>query len=253
MRYLWPLLLLLLTACPSPQQKNPHLTLGNPSAAGSQDPNNYLLIQPQYVVSYNNARGTPNWVSWQLNQSWLGEVDRQNDFRADNSLPFTPVSPEDYTGSGYDRGHLAPSADRTRTPEDNSATFLMTNMVPQRPDLNRGPWEKLERHGRQLVAQGKELYIIAGVTGTQKRLNQRITAPTATWKIIVVLDAPGAPITKNTPVIAVNMPNRKGIKNTNWRSYLTSVDALEIETGYDFLSALPTDLQATLESSVSKP
>ncbi|MHC5915238.1 MAG: DNA/RNA non-specific endonuclease [Nostoc sp.] len=55
-----------------------NLLLGNPSGAMALvgTPDNYLLVKPQYVVSYNNSKGTPNWVSWQLNKSWLGTTDR---------------------------------------------------------------------------------------------------------------------------------------------------------------------------------
>jgi len=255
MRHPWPVLLLvlLLTACPSPKaQEQGNLRLGNPSAASTSDPNNYLLVKPQYVVSYNAERGTPNWVSWQLDQSWLGKIDRQNDFRADDTLPqgFIQITPTDYTGSGYDRGHLAPSADRTRTTEDNSATFLMTNMVPQRPDLNRGPWEKLERYCRDLVAEGKQLYIVAGVSGSQKRLRERVTAPASTWKVVVVLDSPDAAITPTTRVIAVDMPNRRGIKENDWQTFRTTVDAIEAETGLDLLSSVTPAIQAVVESRV---
>jgi endonuclease G len=72
--------------------------------------------------------------------------DRQDNFRPDDALPaaWYKVRPNDYTGSGYDRGHIAPSADRTRNEADNSATFLMSNMMPQVPELNRGVWGDLE-------------------------------------------------------------------------------------------------------------
>ncbi|MGA7936556.1 MAG: DNA/RNA non-specific endonuclease, partial [Kovacikia sp.] len=198
-----------------------HLTMGNPSQASTQ-PDNFLLLRPQYALSYNASKGIPNWVSWQLNQSWLGPVDRQNDFRPDETLPpnFYHVTPSDYSGTGYDRGHQAPSADRTRNAEDNSATFLMSNMIPQAPDLNRGPWEKLESYARQLVSEGKELYITAGVEGQKDTLaGGKISVPTRNWKVIVVLDKPGLGlngVTATTRVIAVDMPNENGIKETDW-------------------------------------
>ena len=105
-------------------------------------------------MSYNNKTHTANWVSWQLNRSWIGAADRKNDFRPDDALPtaWYKVRPNDYTGSGYDRGHIAPSADRTRNDADNSNTFLMSNMVPQSPELNRGVW----RFGRVLPGVGAE-------------------------------------------------------------------------------------------------
>ncbi|HEY9300167.1 MAG TPA: DNA/RNA non-specific endonuclease [Phormidium sp.] len=82
------------------------------------------------MLSYNSKTCTANWVSWLLNRSWIGSADRKNDFRPDDALPanWYKVRPSDYMGSGYDRGHITASADRTRNEADNSATFLMTNM-----------------------------------------------------------------------------------------------------------------------------
>ena len=87
-----------------------HLSLGNPNGATASDPNNYLMLKPQYALSYSRDKGIPNWVSWQLNKSWLGSVDRSNDFRPDPSLPdgWYRVTGSEYKGTGYDRGHMAP-------------------------------------------------------------------------------------------------------------------------------------------------
>ncbi|MHC5609575.1 MAG: DNA/RNA non-specific endonuclease [Nostoc sp.] len=104
---------------PTKSSISPHLMLGNPSGATptSITPDNYLMVKNQYAVSYNQTKGTANWVAWQLNKSWLGDAERQNNFRPDNTLPtgWTRITPSAYTGSGYDRGHIAPSGDRTRT------------------------------------------------------------------------------------------------------------------------------------------
>jgi endonuclease G, mitochondrial len=235
-----------------------HLLLGNPSQATNNpsNANNYLMERPQYILSYNRERGTANWVSWQLNKSWLGSIDRQDDFRADDDLPqgWDKITPKDYSNSGYDRGHLAPSADRTNSVANNSATFLMTNIIPQAPDNNRGPWSELEQYSRSLVDQGKELYIIAGGSGKKGSIAKgQMTVPKETWKIILVLDQPGAGIqgiSNNTRVIAVSMPNNQGIKTKNWQSFRVSVDQLEKTTGYDFLSAVDANTQKSLESKV---
>jgi endonuclease G len=80
------------------------------------------MVKPQYVLSsYNNKTHTANWVSWQLNRSWIGTAVSQDNFRPDEALPdsWYKVRPSDYTGSGYDRRHIAPSADRTRNEADN--------------------------------------------------------------------------------------------------------------------------------------
>ncbi|MBG1264933.1 DNA/RNA non-specific endonuclease [Nostoc sp. WHI] len=240
-----------------------HLNMGNPSSAGTTSTSNYLLSKFQYALSYSCIKGIPNWVSWQLNSSWLGSAPRQDDFRADTTLPAgcNRIGGSEYSGSGFDRGHMTPSADRTRTVTDNSATFLMTNIVPQSPDNNQGPWAVLENYARTLVSQGKELYIISGAygvggtgsNGTRTTIaNGRVEVPNRTWKVIVVLDGPGtaASVTTSTRVIAVNMPNTQGIRNVDWRQYRVSVDSIESNTGFNLLSNVSTSVQSVIESTV---
>ena len=208
---------------------NRNLLLGNPSNAASSvaSIDNYLMVKPQYVLSYNSKTNTANWVSWQLNKSWIGTADRQDNFRPDDALPAEAykVRPNDYTGSGYDRGHIAPSADRTRNEADNSATFLMSNMMPQVPELNRGVWGDLEEYCRELVQQGKELYIIAGPVGRNGSIGrkEKIAVPAKNWKVIAVLDRQGLGmqgVTARTRTIAVMMPNDSSVKGKGWKSFV---------------------------------
>jgi len=244
-----------------------HLVLGNPSKATAElnNPDNYLMQKSQYVLSYNRSKGIPNWVCWYMNSQWLGNSERQNDFRPDKDLPegWPRITPTDYAGSGFDRGHVCPSADRQNTEEDNSATFLMTNMLPQSPDNNQGPWEKLEAYCRRLAEKNIELYIIAGQygvggTGSQgpkTALKGKVTVPAHTWKVVVVLpegESDLSRINAETRVIAIDIPNVQGIKENYWTYYSTSVDAIEKATGYDLLSNVPKAIQDVLEAKVSK-
>ncbi len=236
-----------------------HLALGNPSQARVvlANSNNYLMKKPQFALSYNRSKGIPNWVSWQLDQTWLGDIDRRNDFRADQSLPaqWEKVEPRDYTRSGYDRGHMTPSGDRTNSEINNSATFVMTNIVPQRPDNNRGPWVDLENYCRGLVDEGKALFIIAGGYGEQAEIAKgKVIPPQNLWKIIVVMDKTGLgvpAISLTTPVIAVDIPNKQGIKTHEWKRYIVTVDSLEKNTGYNFLSNIPEPIQNRLENQIA--
>ncbi len=246
---------------------NPNLRLGNPSGATPtlSTPNNYLIERLQYVLSYNRDKGIPNWVSWQLNADWLGKLPRGT-FTPDESLPagWYRVVPQDYTSSGFDRGHLVPAADRNRTPEDSAAVFLMTNILPQAPENNRGPWEQLERHCRDLAEKGHELYIIAGgagIGGQGSRRRQttlqhgKIAVPSVTWKIVVDLKQSKQGIkgiNMKTHVIAVIIPNQNNIGSKNWHEFSTSVRAIESLTGYNFLSEVPADIKANLESKVDE-
>ncbi len=237
-----------------------HLTLGNPSGAVTNTTytTNYLMEKTQYCLSYNKDRATPNWTAWHLNSTWLGSTARQDDFRADATLPsgWYQVGGSSYSGSGFDRGHMCPSADRTKTVADNSSTFLMTNMVPQAPNNNQGPWARLEDYCRTLVSQGKELYIYSGAYGVQSRINNNnIVVPTNTWKVIVVLDEGTNDVTRvstSTRVIAVNMTNYNSqiSMSADWKSFRVSVDSIESITGYDFLSNVSTSIQSAIESTV---
>lgn len=232
-----------------------NLALGNPSRATADVSNadNYLIERPQFAESYNRSKGGPNWVSWHLVESDLGDVERGT-FHPDSGLPagWYRVKPNDYTRSGYDRGHLCPSADRDSTPENVAAVFTMINILPQAGDNNRGPWEKLESHSRTLVRRGEKLFIIAGGYGSRGTIaDGKVNVPANTWKVIVALPPRAADdigsIDRNTHVIAVDMPNEDGIKDNPWTQYQTTIRALERATGYDFLSNLPRNIQDALE------
>jgi endonuclease G len=238
------------------QAQKIYLALGNPSNAteNASNADNYLMVNTAYALSYNNSRGTANWVAWRVSDGDLGVADRQNDFRPNPDLPpgFKRVTPTDYTGSGYDRGHLCPSADRSSSEDANSETFLMTNMTPQTPDLNRNVWERLESFSRDIVKKGNvDLYIIAGVYGEKGKLKRKVTVPTNCWKIVVALPQGAedvSAVNEKTQIIAVDMPNAAGIGGNDWQQYRTTVRAIERKTGYNFLSNLPQNLQDTLEN-----
>ena len=245
-----------------------HLLMGIPGAATASldNPTDYLLIKPQYALSYNRDRNLANWASWQLNKSWLGNADRQNDFRPDVTLPkeWYTVRPSDYVGSGFDRGHLSPSEDRGNSINDNSATFLMTNMVPQAPDNNRVVWAKFEDYCRELVRNGKELYIVAGASGNggigekgpMTLLKTKVTVPATMWKVVLVLDRPGMSPSQVTEkvshTIAIVIPNEQGVKSKPWKAYQISVDDVEKLTGYDFFENIPQSAQKIIEATVDE-
>lgn len=243
-------------ACTPPGE---HLCLGNPSDATPDvtHPENFLMEKTQYCLSYNRDRGEANWVAWHLDAGWIGKNERKDNFRPDESLPegWYRVKGNDYSRTGYDQGHLCPSKDRTRTQEDNSASFLMTNMIPQRPRNNRVTWKNLEAYCQRMVLrEKKELYIYAGGQGLQGTLaGGHLAVPNRTWKVILVLEAADgddlARVDRITRVIAVDMPNDQKISK-DWKQYRVSVDALEKKTGYDFFSRVPEEVQSAIEARV---
>ncbi len=231
--------------------------MGNPSNAVTNEnqPLNYLMEKSTYCLSYNRDDRRPNWVSWHLDTTWLGSTPRQDDYRPDPALPASwyHVQASDFSGSGYDRGHMCPSGDRTKTVADNSSTFFMTNMIPQAPENNQITWASLESYCRTLANQGNEMYIISGGWGTSGFIGSgQVALPTSTWKVIIVLPSGSndvGRVTTSTRTIAVLMPNQNGI-NSDWRSYRVTVDSIEALTGYDFFSNVPVGIQAVIEATI---
>ena len=253
------------TTPPAGHDPSEHMVMGNPNGATADVsfPDNYLMMKLQYALSYNNSRRIPNWTSWHLDSTWRGSAARQDDYRNDTSLPpgFNQVLATDYSGSGFDRGHMCPSADRTSSIPDNSATFLMTNMIPQAPGNNQGPWAVLENDLRALLAND-EVYIVSGGAGiggtgsgggTTNVLPTGVTVPAITWKVALVLpigDNDVSRVDNNTRTIAVIMPNIDSIRSDQWQKYLATVDQVEALTGYNFYSNVDPAIQNAFEAKL---
>jgi endonuclease G len=234
-----------------------HAALGVPRDADDED--DALLDETAFLVSYNPRLRVPNWVAWRLEAEDLGHVRRHDAFRADDELPqgIYRVTPRDYAHTDYDRGHLCPFADRNGTPEGATRTFVMTNMEPQLHELNAGPWEKLEQYERSRASDpDKALYIVAGgvFDRNPKTIGHGVAVPRATFKIIVELSTgQGAKdVTTATPTVAVEMPNESGVGPRPWQDFVTSIDRVEADTGYDFLTAVAENVQAVLEARASR-
>ena len=231
---------------------NINVALGVPTDSDSSD--DYLIYRAQYVISYNKNKNVANWVSWNLDKEWFGTVARHTGaFISDTTLPIGFFRPKDsdYNKCGYDRGHLVRSEERTMTEADNNSTFVLTNIIPQTPDLNRGVWLRFERYIEKLCKkEDKELYIIAGgIYRTQNTINGREAIPDSCFKIVVVLNKGQGlkDITSSTEIIAVVMPNIQGIRMDEWEKYRTTVRRIEGSTGYNFLSYVSKKIQDDIE------
>lgn len=248
---------------------NDPLNLGNPTnaIASISFPENYLKDNGYYKLAYSQSRGTAVWVAWHLQSDDLGSTPRQDDFRPDTNLPpgWYQVQSYSYSGSGFDRGHNCPSADRTSTVPANSSTFLMTNMIPQAPTFNQGPWAGLESFIRgTLVGGSNEAYIVMGNFG-QGGYNSsntlfntidagRVTVPAKVWKVILIIPKGNndlARINSTAVVLAVDMPNDNRLYTTSgsndWRNYITSVNSLEAEAN---ASGVPLNLFQAIADTV---
>lgn len=241
-----------------------NLLLGNPSGATTSVRNrhNYLLVKPYFTASYNSSKGEPNWVSWVLTVEDLGNAPRKRSFDTD-PLPigFVRIKTAEYVKSGFDRGHICPHSDRAANEEMSFSTFVMTNVIPQAPNLNRRAWVQVEDFARDLAFQGNHVYQIAGGSGVggvgsdgraDRISDGRVLVPAKLWKIIVVVPEAGAgsdlsKINAETRVIAVNIPNDNTKVRDAWKQYRVSVRTIERETGLTFFTALPPDVAKALK------
>ncbi len=248
---------------------------GEPADGNASD--DFIVRRPQYTLSYNRNRGTPNWVSYDLDASHIGSFDRCDCFTFDPALPaeFPRYNTADYTGvreiNGYaiDRGHLARSFDRTTGSLDNAFTFYFSNIVPQASDINQGPWAGLETYLGNLARNSdKEVYIVTGVAGEKGTVKNegKITIPAKVWKVALILphDKGLADVhtIEDLEVVSVIMPNDPIPPNPNpsqpdplqnWETYKTTVDEVELISGYDLLAKLEDQIEILVESGDKAP
>ena len=246
-----PIILFFLLSTVAYSQNNPNTLLGYPDSAG------FIINRPQYVISYCGELNSARWASWFVDKNSYGKVGRtQNNFLIDTALPpnYTTVRHADYTNSGYDRGHLVRSEDRTKTVEDNRATFFLTNAIPQYPNLNRGIWLRLEDYCKNLAQkQNKQLFIKAGglYSENPQRVNDKIAIPDSCWKVILILDSGKTinDIDTNTQIIAVMMPNDSTSKNfKEWKVFLRTARQIEQATNFNFFPKVNPQTQAIIEN-----
>lgn len=215
----------------------------------------YIISRPQYTLSYSKRLNMATWVSYSLFKTDFGKAPRYSkSFISDTSLPlkYYKVRHADYTNSGYDRGHMVRSEERTSSVEDNISTFILTNVCPQTPDLNRLIWLQFERYCENLCKkQNKKLYIVTGgIYIYNNYINNELAVPDSCWKVVIILDSnqTASDISESTQTIAVMMPNINGLKGKKWNEYITTIDAVENSTGYNFFNLIPEKIQNTIEA-----
>ncbi len=216
-------------------------------------PNDY------YYDCFSTRWRVPHWVIHHVTRAHLAlKTNRRDDFRPDKRLPAAVrVSPDDYKGKGYDKGHLAPAGDFTYDPEPMSATFLMSNMSPQYQATNRGIWQQLEGGVRDLVKLRGEAWVVTGnlfLKGdTELALPKKwlkrggknlVAVPTHMFKVILARDTK----TKKLSEYAFLVPNSSQTTKGTPYDFMVSVDDLETLTKWDFFPLLADSLENHLES-----
>lgn len=174
-----------------------------------------------------------------------GNVSRTNDFRKDSMVTTETAVKKDYWHSGYDRGHLAPSADFRWSRTALSESYYYSNMSPQKPELNRQSWAKLENTIRAYVSNSNEqVFVVTGgvlTDGLPTIGENKVSIPEYYYK--VVLDYEG----DEKKGIAFLLPNGKS--QYPLFSYAVSIDSVEALTGINLFPALSADEEKAIEGS----
>lgn len=194
-----------------------------------------------FGVMHSGITRTPLWSAEHLTRERLAaarEMTRVNTFHAETRLPTGERAElADYVRSGYDRGHMSPSADMPDA-QAQSESFSLSNMVPQNAENNRHLWAGIESSVRTLAKQRGELYVITGPLFKGKTITQvgdRVMVPTQLYKIVYD-------------------PRRQEagaylVANTATGDYsVVSVAALEQLAGIDFFPGMPAKVKATAMS-----
>lgn len=208
-----------------------------------------VTTHAHFALGYDEKHEQAAWVAYKLEgRETRGSAEREDRFIPDPKVRTKSARHSDYSGSGYDRGHLAPAADFKFSEKAMAESFYMSNMSPQKPRFNRGIWKELEEKVRANVRRDKAYYVVSGPVLKGGRLRKigrktKVSIPRYYYKILLDLEEP------EIKAIAFLMKNEGSDKPLS--SFVVSIDKIEEVTGIDFFPNLPDDLEKKLESSTS--
>lgn len=227
-------------------------TFGIEVPAFLTDRDEEVVRHSAYTLSYNKKHRVANWVAWVLTSArTYGTIKRGDCFQADPYIRRGPrVGPTEYRGSGYDRGHMCPSADNKHTATAMEECFYMSNMCPQTHTLNGGDWKELEERCRKWARQYGTLYIVAGpVIRKGERYatigESQVMVPKQFYKVVLRYTSP-------REAEAIGFVYNNNSDNRPMASYVCTIDDVERLTGINFFSKLPKDEERRAEATVHK-
>ena len=203
-----------------------------------------------YVSSYNTSTLIPDWVAYELTAEEAGgRRDREGiEFRMDPDLKgCTQAMREDYSGSGWTKGHLMPAADAATSSSTMEETFYFTNICPQDETLNAGDWQFLEKKVRSWARRYGSVFVVTGPIVGENRYgtigDRDVTVPDAFYKALLVRRKDGS--YSSIAFVMGNDSERYFLKDCN-----ITVDELERLTGFDFFPGLDDRIEEKVESKV---
>ena len=213
-----------------------------------------LTVNPEEIIShtgysflFSNTDKQAVWIAYQLtSEETIKLFNRSNKFTPDKSVKTGTANDNDYKGSGYDRGHLAPAADMGWSAKAMEESFYYSNMSPQKPSFNRGIWKQLEELVRDWAVQNEEIYIVTGGVLNDNLSsigNNKVTVPKYYYKVILDYQEPSI---KGIGFIIPNESSKEPLLR-----YAVTIDSVERFTGINFFYQLPDDQEKVIESTLS--
>ena len=207
--------------------------------------NDVTLVYNGFVVNYNTRRLIPNWVAYELTaEEVAGEVPRARSFGMDIDYKERQAMREDYSNTGWDKGHMAPSADMKWSQTAMYESFYLTNVCPQDHDLNGKDWQTLEKYVRTWAERYGHVWVVCGPYVTNNKYGtigeNRVTIPDGFFKAVLRQEG------RNWYSIAFVFENdnhKQAVKDA-----VVSVNEVEQLIGYDLFANLKDRIEETIES-----
>lgn len=208
-----------------------------------------ILVYSGFVVKYNPEYLIPDWVAYELTAEEVnGEVPRASGFSMDLSYQGKQAMREDYSYSGWDKGHMAPSADMKWSQSAMYESFYLTNICPQNHDLNGRDWHALENRVRSWAQRYGRVWVVCGpiVDGKQYGTigERNVLVPDKFFKAILRMDEDGT--YHSIAFVFENDSSRQPLKDA-----VVTVDGLESLIGYDLFAILDDEMETVVESQAS--
>lgn len=201
-----------------------------------------------YTASYNHDWLIPNWVAYELTRDELnGTTKGKESFQWDPYIKGNQAWREDYSGSGWDKGHMIPKADLKWSAKAYSESFYFSNICPQSHIFNAGAWLTTENMARRIARQYGSVYVICGPIVTDNRYGtigeHRVTVPDAFFKAFLIKD--GGEYSA-IGIVMFNSSDKQPLKASTM-----TIDELEEKCGLDLFSALDKIIQDNVESRIN--
>ena len=205
-----------------------------------------IISHTGYSLSYNDTHEQANWVAYELTKEETNKLfDRTDKFMVDPLVKTGSANDNDYSKSGYDRGHLVPAADMGWSSTTMAESFYYSNMSPQEPGFNRGIWKKLEELVRSWAIENDNIYIVTSpvlTNGLATIGTNKVSIPEYYYKVILDYSEPDI---KGIGFIMKNTGSQSPLQN-----FAVTIDSVERYTGIDFFPLLPNDQKKAIKNTL---